>query len=132
MVTLETAEKASKVTCADESSAGEYTGTKTVGGVILTLAGCKRGAEKCSSAGAAPEEIVSEPLEGVLGVEELGTSSAENKIALELRPAGEPGPVVEFVCGSTTVSVRGSVLAPVKTDKMSLTQAFKFERRAGR
>jgi len=131
-VTLESAVKTSKVTCTGETSAGEYTGQKTVGGVVLALTGCKRGTEKCSSMGAAPEEIVTNALEGELGVETLGATSASNKIGLDLYPVGKTGPVMEFSCGITTVSVQGSVIAPVSADKMSLTQALKAKALKGK
>jgi hypothetical protein len=137
-VTLESAVKTSKVTCAGETSAGEYTGLKTVGGVVLTLTGCKQiGAKKgtsteCSSTGAAPGEIVTTALEGVLGVEKLGATSATNKIGLDLYPVGRTGPVMEFSCASTTVSVQGSVIVPVTADKMSVTQALKAKASKGK
>jgi len=60
--------KTSKVTCTGETSAGEHTGLTTVAGVALTLTGCKQSTEKCSSTGAKTEEIVTNALEGVLGV----------------------------------------------------------------
>ena len=41
-----------------------------------------------------------------------------NKIGLDLYPAGKAGPVMEFGCASTTVSVQGSVIVPVTADQM--------------
>jgi len=131
-VTFESAVTTWKMTCTGETSAGEYTGLRTVGGVVLTLTGCKRGTEKYSSIGAAPEEIVTNPLEGVLGVVELGATSANDEIGLDLYPVGKTGPLMEFSCGLTTVSIQGSVIVPVKTNKMSLTQALKFKASKGK
>jgi len=132
VVTLESAVKTSKVTCTGETSAGEYTGHKMVGGVVLALTGCKRGTEKCSSTGAAAEEIVTNALEGELGVAKRGATSAKNKIGLDLYPVGRTGPVMEFSCGITTVSVQGSVIAQVSADKMSLTPALKASASKGK
>ena len=131
-VTLDSADKTSKVSCTGETSAGEYTGHKTVGGVVLALTGCKRDTEKCSSMGAAPEEIVTNTLQGELGVVELGATTASNKIGIDLYPVGRTGSVMEFSCGITTVSVQGSVIAPVSADKMSLTQALRAKASKGK
>ncbi len=130
-VTFETT-AGSKIECTGETGAGQYTGPKTVGSETITLTGCARGGEKCSSAGAAAGEIVSSSLEGALGVEKLGASAAKNKIGVDLFPVGKTGPVMEFSCGGTTISVQGSVIVPLKPDKMSLTQALKFKAAKGK
>jgi hypothetical protein len=132
-VTLETI-KGAEVTCVGETSTGEYTGPKTVGGVILTLAGCELASSeaKCASATAAAGEIVTQPLEGVLGIDKLGTTPVRNEIGLDLYPARKAGPVVEFSCGSTTVSVQGSVIVPVTADKMLLTVNLKAKASEGK
>ena len=116
-VKLESAVKTSKVTCTGETGAGEYTGLKTVGGEVITLTGCERSAEQCSS-GATAGEIVTSTLEGALGVVKLGASSSKNTIGLDLHPAGETSPVMEFSCGGSSVSVQGSVIMPISADKM--------------
>jgi hypothetical protein len=118
-VKLETA-SGSKLTCTGEASGGTYTGDKTVGNVVLTLTGCALSGESCASAGAAPGEIVSNSLEGVLGVETVGANESKDKLGLDLSPTGGVGSVMEFSCGSTPVAVRGSVIVPVKANKMSL------------
>ena len=127
-ITLESVAK-STVTCSGETSGGEYTGVKTVGMVSLTLTGCTRGTEKCASAATAGE-IVTRALEGELGVEKLGATSAKNKIALDLHP--KTGVVAQFTCGATTVDVQGSVIVPIKSNKMYLTQALKFKASKGK
>ena len=70
-----------EVTCTGETSTGEYTGAKTVGDVILELAGCELTSSqaKCTSASAAAGEIITQPLEGVLGVYTLGRKSCEEQ-----------------------------------------------------
>jgi hypothetical protein len=129
--TLETV-KGSKVVCKTETSTGEYTGTKTVGGVVLILTGCERLGEKCSSAGAAGGEIVTKSLEGVLGIEKLGVTNATNRIAFDLFPVGKTGMVMEFSCGGTEVSVQGSLIVPVSANKMLLTSTLKYSASKGK
>ena len=123
--------KGAKVTCKGQTGTGDYTGHETVGGVLLTLTGCERSSEKCSS-GLVGGEIVSKTLEGVLGVEKLGTTSSRDKIGLDLFPTGKTGPVMEFACGSTAVSIRGSVIVPVASNKMSSTAVLRFAATAGK
>ncbi len=119
-VTIASAVASSKVTCKGETSAGDYTGLKTVGNVALTLTGCERASEKCSSVGAGAGEIVTKSLEGTLGVAKLGATSASNQIGLDLYPVGKTGAFMEFSCGSTTVAIRGSVIVPISANKMLL------------
>jgi hypothetical protein len=134
-VTLQTV-KGSKVTCTGETSAGEYTGLKTVGGVVLTLTGCELASPKakCASASGAPGEIVTKQLEGVLGIDTLGETAAKNKIGLDLFPVGKTGPLMEFSCAGTTVSVQGSVIVPVtaNTNKMLLAVTVTASAAAGK
>ena len=82
--------------------------------------------------GAVDGEIVSATMEGVLGVEKLGANSSKNKVGLDLFPIGRTGPIMEFACGLTTISVRGSVIVPVKANKMLLTQTLKFKASKGK
>ncbi len=131
-VKLESAVKTATVTCTGETSVGEYAGRTTVTGVVLTLTGCTRGAAACSSSGAAEREIITNALEGVLGVVELGATSAADKLGLELYPVGKTGPLMEFSCAGATVSVRGSVIVPVTANRMSLTQALTFKASKGK
>ncbi len=125
-VTLETV-KGAKMVCAGETGTGEYAGLKTVRDVILSFTGCElvKGSVTCTSAGAAAGEVVSQPLEGILGVEELGATSAANKIGLDLYPVGKTGPFMTFACAGTTASIKGSVIVPVAENKTSLTNIWK-------
>jgi YVTN family beta-propeller protein len=132
-VTLK-AVKGSSVTCTGGTSTGEYTSLKTVGGVVLTLTGCELPSSKakCASAGGAPGEIVTKQLDGALGIDTLGETAAKNKIGLDLFPVGKTGPLMEFSCASTTVSVHGSVIAPVTTNKMLLAVNVKASATKGK
>ena len=127
-IKLETV-KGMKVTCTGETGAGEYTGPKTVGEVIVTLSGCKQVTSKaiCASLGAEPGDIVSNPLEGALGVTALGETRSEGRRSASiLFPVGGTGFVMEFSCGSSPVAVRGSVIVPLTTDAMRLTSTLRF------
>lgn len=75
---------------------------------------------------------MSNPLEGVLGVTTLYPNSSKNKIGLDLYSVGKTGPILEFSCEFNTVSVRGSVIVPVKANKMSQTQTLKFKASKGK
>ena len=131
--TLESVSKA-KVTCTGESSAGEITGRKTVGSVLIKFTGCESAGQKCTSAGLAEGELESGTLEGVLGVER--TTEKEGKetrhIALDLYPVGKTGPFLEYTCtGSGPTTLSGSVLAPVTAGKMLSTATLKYAATAG-
>jgi hypothetical protein len=124
--------KGSRVTCLGETSTGEYTGPKTVGGVVLTFTGCERLGEKCSTAGAAGE-IATTPLEGALGVIKVSTEGPlKNQIGLDLFPVGRTGFVMVFSCGATPASVRGSVIMPVTVNMMKLTSTLSYEQSKGK
>jgi hypothetical protein len=122
------------VTCSTETGTGEYTGTSltTVGDVVLTFTGCERLGQKCSTALAAQGEIVTEPLEGVLGITELGKSALKNKIGLDLYPGGMTGFAMQFSCGTAQVSVRGSLIVPVPANRMLLRLKLKYSAKKGR
>ena len=122
----------SRVTCTGESGTGQYAGNNTIGGVLLTFTGCARAGAACASAGAHSGEVVSQPLEATLGVETLGASASSDKLGLDLSGAGGSGTLLQFTCGATSVSVRGSVIVPLKANKPALTQKLKFKASKGR
>jgi hypothetical protein len=127
-LTLETVHKA-KVTCKGETATGEYTGPKTVGGVVLTFTGCELSPNKCTTAGAAAEgELVTSTLEGMLGWE----SKALKHPANELFPVGHSGAFLEFTCGGVLIQVRGSVLAKTGAGKMAAAETVKYAATAGK
>jgi alpha-tubulin suppressor-like RCC1 family protein len=124
--TLETV-NGTKVVCTGETGKGEYLSPKLVGSVVLRFTGCATRL-KCTSPGAHPGEVVTNPLEGVLGIR---TASLPPKIALELFPDGFE-PVAEFSCVPTTFVVRGTAAVPVVSNKMQLASTLKFAARRGR
>jgi hypothetical protein len=131
---LETVSK-SKVTCAAESGGGKYSGPKKVTGVSMTFTGCVGpNASSCSSAGAAAGEVVSHSLEGELGAitEGVVESKEFRKVGIDLFPAGHTGPLLEFSCGGTAQTIRGSVIGAVSSGKMSATGTETFKASKGR
>ncbi len=123
-----------RVTCKGETGTGEYTGAglTTVGGVVLAFTDCEGLGAKCSTAGDAEGEVVTNPLEGVIGIIQRGEGAGANKVGLELFPGARTGNVIEFACGVTPVSVRGAVIVPVPANKMRLSSELRYSARKGR
>ena len=116
------------VACESESSTGEYSGTKEVKNVVVKFKKCHAPPLVCTSEGHEAGELETEPLEGRVVFE----NEAAHKTALELYPAQGAEKFIEFNCGGTlTVAVRGSILAPVKADKMSETVKLKYKAKKG-
>ncbi len=116
------------VACASETSVGEYRGTKEVANVVVAFEGCESTGLHCSTPGAATGEVVTTSLEGIVGYE----NKALKETALDLYPSGKTGLFVEFACGGLTVSVRGEILVPVKSDKMESTGTLKYKATKGK
>ena len=123
-VAIETAAGA-VVTCrGGGGGGGEYTGTKTVGAVVIALTECTEGSSalkstpKCTSPGAAEGEIRTSALEGELGYENLEL----NNVALDLAPI-EEGLFAKFTCAGTTgtVEVRGIVFGSISPPNNTTT-----------
>jgi hypothetical protein len=81
---------------------------------------------------AAAGEVVTRPLEGVPGVTKFGDTSAKNEIGLDLFPVERAGAVMEFNCGATAVSVRGSVIVPVPANHMLEKATLKYSAAKGK
>jgi hypothetical protein len=115
------------VICKKETSGGEYTGTKTVRGVVVKFNNCASAGFACSTVGSAEGELVTHTLEGVIGVEKKGLTAKANKIAFDLFPVGKTGFFIEFSCGPLPVQVKGSVLVPLTpTNKMEPKLTLKY------
>ncbi len=121
-----------KIICTHATGSGEYPGRSTVGGVRITLAGCELAGQSCASEGAVSGEVRSSALEGTIGVIEAGKTPLTNKLGVDLFPVAHAGPVAEFLCGATEVSVRGSVIASVAADKMLSTTLLQLTALKGR
>jgi hypothetical protein len=131
LATLETVKK-EKVVCKTETSTAEFTGVKTIGGVVATFTGCEALKLKCNSAGQPEGTIVTFPLKGVLGVEKKGETKVKDKLANELTPENGNDVFAEFSCGGFVVIVRGHVLSPVPSNKMLLVTTVKFTASKGK
>src|ERR1700727_34404 len=129
--TLETVTK-TQMTCEGVTSSGEYTGNKTVGNVVVTFSKCTAFEASCASAGSPAGTIVTHTLEGTLGVEEFGTTPAENAIAEDLFPVGHSGPLATFSCSGLSVAISGSLIAPIPSNLMKPNVAVKFKATKGK
>jgi hypothetical protein len=124
-VKLETATKAS-MTCSGISGEGRYgAGPRELTGVTLTLTGCQSAGAECSSSGAGEGQVNSATLAATL----VWTSRTSKKIALDFTPPG--GTLFDVQCGSTSLTVDGSVLVPVKSGKAYPAAPLKFKASKG-
>jgi hypothetical protein len=121
--TLETA-GGTKITCNAEQGGGEITGEKSVGNVTAKFNGCKTSGLACENGAA--EEINTNKLQGVIGVEKLGETAVKNKLAESLAPESPATTDAEFECAGLRVIVRGTVLHTITANKMLLVSTEKF------
>lgn len=133
-LTLETTGGALLI-CAAGSNEGEYTGPKTER-MTLKLTGCALGPKgqgtTCQTSSATPGEIQTTLLQGSLDFIKENEAPATPIVGLSLKPASGPTLAV-FECGSTTVSVAGSVIvASSALDKMTAGLKLKATSLAGR
>lgn len=115
------------VGCSSESSTGEYTSPKEGKNIIVKFKNCISGPLTCTSGGHEKGELETNPLDGRL----VWENEKAGKAAIDLSPAnGEL--FIEFNCeGRLSVAVKGSVLVPVKADKMGATFVLKFKAKHG-
>jgi hypothetical protein len=119
--------------CEGETGAGEYTGNKTIGNVVLKFTNCKASGVSCHSAGAAEGTIVTNTLEGVLGVEELAAEPVNYKIGQDLFPVGRSGPMASFTCsGGISLSITGSIISPLVSNAMKFSTQIKTKAAGGK
>jgi alpha-tubulin suppressor-like RCC1 family protein len=124
--TVKEGQASSSLVCKSASGGGEYSGTKEVRDVTVVMAGCKRSdGATCSSEGAAAGEIITNGLEGVLGLDSTTVKGTKEvrKVGLDLFPAGHTGLLFGLTCIGTFAGARGSVIGAMTTDKMSLTSS---------
>jgi alpha-tubulin suppressor-like RCC1 family protein len=114
------------VTCAGASGSGAFGGAQEVSGVLLRLSGCESRGLPCTSGELAAGEVESSTLAGVLG------ETGPKKAALDFAPAEAGAPFMSYECAAVPGTVTGSVLVPVKTDKMTTTTELKFSASKGR
>jgi alpha-tubulin suppressor-like RCC1 family protein len=123
---LETVGK-SQIVCTGESGSGEYSGTKALANVTIHLTGCERAGSKCTTGEATTGEVLTHTLAGALGWKNAESAAP----ALDLAPSsGEV--VAEFNCGSTPVTIGGSVIVSVQKNEMQLAPTLKYEATSGK
>jgi hypothetical protein len=120
------------VVCQGENTIGEYSGSKSVGNVVVTFSTCSGLGGPCTSPGASEGAIVTNALEGTLGVITVASEPINNKIGEDLSPPGHTGPVAQFTCSGFTFVVSGSVIFPLSTNTMKLTTNVKFTATKGK
>jgi hypothetical protein len=129
-----------ELVCAGESGFGQYSGTDEVANVRLTLTRCVftgfPGGIACQNTATAGEIVSEAPLSGVYGVI---TSSAgkptQDKLGLDLAGVGPDQVVLGYGCGSSETAgneVVGSLIVPVKANKMLSVQKLKYVRSGSR
>jgi hypothetical protein len=115
--------------CSGESATGEYTGTKTLGGVHIVFTGCEFGFPgyrlPCGTVSIAP-------MRGELGVYKTGETQALDKLGVKLSPeAGSQ--LTELECGisePTRMVWRGGfVIGELPANQMALKPALSFHQR---
>ena len=122
------------VGCNTEESGGEFNSPKTVTGIVVRFTGCHSVGFICTTAGAAEGEIVTNPLEGRIGIEKREAVPKKNKIAFDLFPTpADNGLYVTFNCGPTIhATVGGSVLVHLPTtNKMVKIETLKYLAKKG-
>lgn len=113
-----------RIICQGETGGGEYTGSKTVGSVVMKFTGCEASGAKCNSAGEGEGDVTTDELSGLLGIWKTGGTTAEDKPAISLRPTvGET--VMQFSCSGLAVSIKGAVLGQA-SGGMKLHSMLKF------
>ena len=131
---IETIKKV-KVTCTGESSTGNITTPKTVGSVTIRFSGCESATKKCTTSGLGEGELETKLLEGVLGIERITIKEGKETryVALDLYPPGKTGPFMEYTCtGGSPVTLTGSLIGPVPSDKIFTTGTVKYAEASGK
>jgi len=120
------------IQCAKEKGTGEYSGPKTMAAVVLRFTGCASGKSKCSTTGSKEGEIVTNALQGELGVVKVSAEGPlQNEIGFDLKAVGAAA-IVEFACGGVTRIWSGSVIVAVSTNSMLSKTTLKYAATAGK
>jgi len=112
-----------RVSCGAVAAAGEFTASKTVGGVTITFKECATKATTCQST-ANPGEIVTSPLEGELGV--VAIAHGKPKAGLSLAAALPGAAFAEFTCGGESIVITGSVITGVEGNQMAKVEVVSY------
>ncbi|HTZ62534.1 MAG TPA: hypothetical protein VMB51_00350 [Solirubrobacteraceae bacterium] len=117
-----------KVSCTRAIEGGYIFGDEEVNETGLAFTGCSNAGVKCGSFGAAEGEFFLAASDGELGVISRGATAAEDKVGLEL-----DGLSATFHCGSSEeVEIHGSLIVPLKANKMLTTEKLKYSAKRGK
>lgn len=121
------------MTCTGGGLQGSVTGAKALGSVIYALTGCTSSGSACTAPDAAEGELRSSALQATLGVERVTEKEGREVQHVALVFEAEDGePFFEYACGAgAPVSIAGSVIAPVVSDRMLRTRTLKLTQRLG-
>lgn len=120
-----------KIACTGGTGGGAYTGTKSVGGIVIKFTKCETGGGQCNSAGEAAGKVTTNELVGTLGIWQTGATPAKDKPGISLTAAsGEY--LVQFECNGLKGSVRGAVIVPVPANAMKLSTTVKLAEAKGK
>jgi hypothetical protein len=123
--TLETVEK-EKITCLSSTDKGELTGPTSLV-LSVKFAGCEHLTTKCTSAGAAEGEIVTNLFEG-----KLGNLKSEATPGIALFQEKAKANDAEFTCGTIKVKIFGGVVGPITPIGSAVTKlTLKFQQTSG-
>jgi len=124
------------VLCTSQESEGELISNTQNRGFNIVFKGCESAGAKCKNGGAEGEIKVNELL-GTVRLEKFGYNKekkvqepAKNKLMNEFVPKTGTE-FVAFECASLKVTVRGAVLNPISTNKMTLSAKVKFAATGG-
>lgn len=125
------------VECSGVSASGEYASATTVLLKPVVFTGCEIPSDEskgtaCETAGDSEGEIVTSPLEGVLGIIHKEPKATNDTAGIALSPAPGSTAIAEFECGPfVKVVVTGSVIHKVTVNKMLLTESEQFVQKHG-
>ncbi len=116
------------IICTGASGHGSYTGANEAS-VVIAYTGCTFSAfggtitcQNTSTAG----EIVSNTMRGSYGVITSNLNPRKNRLGLDTAGTGPGGEFLHYVCGISSNDVIGSVIVPVKSNKMLTTEKLKY------
>jgi hypothetical protein len=125
--TLQTV-KGHSITCSGATTSGRFNTPATVVYTALTFTGCKTPAGvPCEVPNNPQGEIRITGLQGRLGIIKKAAQPVKNKIGLRVYYFDSG-----LACGAESVGLKGSVIVPVKTNTMLITETQKYSQTKGK
>jgi hypothetical protein len=123
-----------KIIAHGQTSTGEVTGPKTNIAQNIDFTGVEAFEQKCESTnpkGSGPGDVKVKDLNGLLGIEKKGETTAKDKAANLFVPK-EGTIFTEFTCAGIPIVVRHEVMNPVTSNAMKLTATVKLAATKGK